>query len=193
MRQWSFERRPRISPLARTCAFSTCPILAGPVVSCKFATSVRSKACSESSLRTSPNCTSPQYSASSTSVSNMASASLLSSEPRIRRNNRTLFSARSLYRPAQNRFSAARLETVRCLRARSAGCIGEGNSEKVEIGWLDSTQVSTLLPPNCIDTVACRSAARRVKPPGITCQPPLKSAMAYTRSTDGRRPSVPSS
>ena len=78
---------------------------------------------------------------------------------------------------------------MRCLRTRSSGVIGVGSSEKFELGWLDSTHVSTLLLPYCIETDGCRSAPSRVKPPGITDQPPSMSAIAYTRST-AERPTI---
>ena len=51
--------------------------------------------------------------------------------------------------------------------------------------------MSALVPPSCIDTASSRGGASLMNPPGMTCQPPLPSAMANTRSMAAREPMRP--
>ena len=53
-----------------------------------------------------------------------------------------------------------------------------GSRDKASTVPAVSTQVSRLVPPRCMETLASSRRATRVMPPGRSCQPPWPSATA---------------
>ncbi len=85
------------------------------------------------------------------------------------RSSRATSSQRSAWRPNQYRFSTTRLDRLRPVRTRSCGPISRFSRLKVLTGPVESTQVSLLEPPRCMEmTRASGPVAARVRPPGIT-------------------------
>ena len=82
------------------------------------------------------------------------------------RSSRAMASQRSTWRPNQNRFSTTRLDRLRPVRTRSCGRRCPWRSRlKVLTGPLDSTQVSLLLPPRCIEITRASGAGRHARQP----------------------------
>ena len=127
--------------------------------------------------------------------------------------SRSEFSARSLYRPNQKRFSAARLVTG-CLRlvptgwatteeaassgpaafacgatVNGSGSNGANASSGRRLALCVAaaiTQTSALLPPYCMEAMLSSLPARRAKPPGSTRHEPCPLGSANTRSMTER-------
>ena len=173
VRQLSSDRRSRNCAATRSRSFRL-PARPGRESSSTAARSVRAAATpsviSSGTVPASPkmpvDCSMPAMPAQALSRSAGPSSITRSSATR---SSRAMSSQRSLLRPNQYRFSTTRLERFRPVRTRSCGPVWRLSRLKVLTGPAESTQVSLLEPPRCIEiTRASVPVAARVRPPGIT-------------------------